>query len=491
MKTPADFDTAEIFKGLMETVKNNYPNADLDMVGLAYEFAEKAHGEQKRASGEPYINHPLRTAITLAEMRMNLPIVIAALLHDVPEDTVISLKEIEKNFGEDIALMVEGITKLGKLKYRGVERYAENLCKMFLAMSRDIRTIFIKFADRLDNLKTLSALSPEKQKRIALEVIEIYAPIANRLGMGEIKGQLEDEAFRYVYPKEYEYVKGLIDDRVKEKEDYIERVCQILKDELKNSEVPVEDVYGRRKHLWSLYRKILRYNWDLNKIFDIFAVRVIVPTLADCYAAMGIVHQKWKPLKGRIKDYIAQPKPNGYQSLHTTVFCEDGEVLEIQIRTEQMHEASEYGIAAHWHYDETGKKDNIRQVKLQWLEELAKIQKEIKGVNFLQSLEEMKIDLFQNRIFVFTPKGDVIELPEESTPVDFAYAVHTDVGKKCIGARINGEMVSLDRKLFSGDVVEIITDRNRKCPSVDWLKFVKTKGAKDKIKTAVKQNKRM
>jgi GTP pyrophosphokinase len=477
-----------LFEQLIQTIKKNYPNANLDMVQLAFEFADEAHKGQLRVSGEPYINHSLNTAIILAEMKLNPSIVIAGLLHDVPEDTNVTLKEIEKNFGKDIALMVEGITKLGKLKYRGVERYAENLRKMFLAMSRDIRTIFIKFADRLDNLKTLYVLPPEKQRRIALEVIEIYAPIANRLGMGEIQGRLEDEAFRYLSPNEYQYVKSIIDERALKKEDYIQRICEIVKDELKKYNINVIDVHGRIKHVWSLYRKLLRYNWDLGKIHDILAVRVIVSTLSDCYGALGIIHQRWKPLKGRIKDYIAQPKPNGYQSLHTTVFCEEGEIVEIQIRTQKMHEEAEYGVAAHWFYDEKGKKDDITPPKLKWLKELVDLQKKLKNSkSFLESLEEFKVDIFQNRIFVFTPKGDVIELPEDSTPVDFAYAVHSEIGNKCVGAKVNEEMVSLDTKLRSGDIVEIIIDKNRKKPSADWLSFVKTKGARDKIKAAVKQ----
>lgn len=386
-----------LFEQLIQTIQKNYPNADLDMVRLAFDFAEHAHGEQKRVSGEPYINHPLRTAITLAEMKMNLPIVIAGLLHDVPEDTNIKLEDIEKNFGKDIASMVEGITKLGKLKYRGVERYAENLRKMFLSMSKDIRTIFIKFADRLDNLKTLSVLPPEKEKRIALEVIEIYAPIANRLGMGEIKGQLEDEAFRYIHPKDYQWVLDLIKENVFAKEDYIQKVCNIIKSELKKNGIEVVDVHGREKHLWSLYRKLVRYNRDIDKIHDFFAVRVIVDNLSDCYAALGIIHQLWKPVKGRIKDYIAQPKPNGYQSLHTTVFCEDGQIVEFQIRTLVMHEEAEYGVSAHWVYDETGKRKDARGAQIKWLEDLAKIQKETRGgEEFLSSLEELKVDIFQN-----------------------------------------------------------------------------------------------
>ena len=448
------------------------------MVRLAFEFANDAHHGQLRKNGEPYIIHPMNAAITLAEMNMNLPLIVTALLHDVPEDTAVTIADIQKNFGDEVAHLVAGVTKLGKIKYRGVERYIENLRKMFVAMAEDVRVILIKFVDRLHNLRTLESLEPKKQYRIALESLEIYAPIANRLGMGEMKGLIEDEAFKYVYPKEYLWVKGLAEPYLKEKEAYVESIRKKLADELVLEGIETISVHGRTKRLYSLYLKLLKYDKDITKIHDLIALRIIVKDIAACYAALGIIHKLWRPLKGRIKDYIAQQKPNGYQSLHTTVFCEDGQVVEFQIRTQEMHEEAEYGIAAHWHYDEGGSKAPPK--KLQWVIELAEIQKE--AMKRLQDLETLKIDVFRNRIFVFTPKGDVIDLPEEATPVDFAYMIHTDLGNQCMGARVNDQLVTLERPLKSGDVVEIIRDRSRKGPNADWLKFVKTSHAKNCVR---------
>jgi GTP pyrophosphokinase len=476
---------------LLQTIKKYHPRADLEMVELAYDFANEAHRGQKRVDGSDYISHPLATAQKLAEMKLNAPIIIAGLLHDVPEETKVTLKEIEKNFGQDVASMVEGITKLGKIKYRGIERYIENLRKMFIAMARDLRVVIIKFADRLHNLQTLEALPPHKRLRIAQETLEIFAPIANRLGIGELKGALEDEAFRYVYPEEYKWVEGLVKKRLEKEEEYLKKVIKHVKGELTREGIKYISVHGRTKHFFSLYKKLLKHDRDINQIHDLIAVRIVVKDLADCYATLGIVHKKWKPLKGHIKDYIAQPKPNGYRSLHTTVFCEDGEIIEIQIRTAEIHEETEFGIAAHWHYDESGK-DSFRdqQTKhsknLKWIGELARWQKEIQENQ--KHLEELKIDVFQTRIFVFTPKGDVIDLPENSTPVDFAYHVHTELGNKCVGAMVNDQMASLDTKLSSGDVVKIILDKNRKGPSPDWLNFVKTNLAKHKIRSQVKHD---
>jgi len=469
---------------LLQTIKAYHPKADLEMVQLAYDFATEAHKGQKRLNGEDYITHPLATAQKLAEMKLGIPIIIAGLLHDIPEETKITLKEIEKNFGKDVASMIEGITKLGKIKYRGIERYIENLRKMFLAMARDLRVIIIKFADRLHNLQTLEALPPHKRLRIAQETLEIYAPIANRLGIGELKGALEDEAFKYVYPEEYKWVKNLIKDRLEKKEEYLKKIIKIIKNELTKEGIKYLSIHGRTKHLFSFYRKLLKYDRDVNLIYDLIAVRIIVKNVSDCYATLGIIHKKWKPLKGRIKDYIAQPKPNGYRSLHTTVFCEDGEIIEIQIRTKEMHEEAEFGIASHWQYDESGKESRLITKKLKWVEELTKWQKEIQENQ--KYLEELKIDVFRDRIFVFTPKGDVIDLPEDSTPIDFAYHVHTDLGNKCVGAIVNDQMASLDTKLNSGDVVKILIDKNRKGPSSDWLKFVKTSMARQKIKSQIK-----
>ena len=462
---------------------------DLDMIKLAYDFALEAHQGQKRKSGEAYIEHPLATAITLAKMGMDQPTIIAALLHDVPEDTNSSLVEIEKNFGAEVAKLVAGITKLGVIKYRGMEKYAENLRKMFISMAQDIRIILIKMADRLHNLKTLNALPKDKQKRIAQESLEIYAPIANRLGMGQIKGELEDLAFPYIYPKEYRWMQKEILPKIEMKMEYVQRVIEVVKKELNQRKIKIISIHGRAKRLYSLYQKLRKphYNGDASKIYDLVALRIIVPTIGDCYNTLGVIHHLWKPLAGRIKDYISQPKPNGYQSLHSTVFCLDGKIVEFQIRTPQMHTQAEYGIAAHWHYKEIlgkpkqiGDKGYSWPKKLSWVQDLVNWQKEIQDNQ--QYLKSLAIDFFHNRIFVFTPQGDVIDLPEGATPVDFAYHVHSWIGDHCSGAKINNRMTTLDEILKNGDVVEIITDKNRKGPSRDWLKFVKTGVAKSRIR---------
>lgn len=473
---------------LVKQLKKYCRPTDIDFVRLAYDFAAEAHKGQFRKSGEPYINHPLSAAYLLSKIKIDTNIIVAALLHDVPEDTNVSIQEIEENFGSDIAIMVTGITKLGKLKYRGMERYIENLRKMFVAMAEDMRVIIIKFVDRIHNLMTLDAHSPAKRHLIALESLEIYAPIANRLGMGEIKGTLEDLAFPYVFPKEYKKVKYLRDNQLAEESIYLDQVIKTTRKKLLDDGIKVLDIHGREKQLYSLYQKLLLKNWEIDKIHDIVAVRIIVPDLTNCYAALGTIHRLWKPLKGRIKDYVAQPKPNGYKSLHTTVFCNEGRVVEFQIRTEEMHKEAEYGIAAHWHYDEKGKLKKVPTKDIAWAQELAKIQKE--KLHNISDLESLKIDFFQNRIFVFTPNGDVIDLPENATPIDFAYYIHSEIGHKCNGARINDQMVSLDTALKSGDVVEILTDKNRKGPSPDWLKIVKTTAAKDKIKSYLNGAKR-
>lgn len=467
----------ETIDSLLEKMSNYTSSSDIEIVRLAFDFADNAHRGQTRKSGEPYIVHPLAAAHILADMRIDPIIITAALLHDVPEDTEITLDEIEKNFGAEIRSMVEGITKLGKLKYRGVERYIENLRKMFVAMAEDVRVMIIKFADRIHNLTTLGALPSQKQYRIALESLEIYAPIANRLGMGDIKGQLEDLSFEYVYPKEFERVKQIRDEKLKGKEEFLKKIQSDIEEELSEAGINHASIHGRNKRLYSLYQKLQRKNNDIAQIYDLVAIRILVPTIADCYAALGILHKRWKPLKGRIKDYISQPKPNGYQSLHTTVFADNGEIVEFQIRTSEMHDEAEFGIASHWHYDEQGSRRPAKDIK--WVKELAEIQKEI--LNKLSDLEEIKVDFLQNRIFVFTPKGDVIDLPEGATPVDFAYHIHTEIGNKCGGARINEQMASLDTELKNGDVVEIIMDKNRKGPSQDWTKFVKTHTAKAHI----------
>ena len=481
METPNKQQTVET---LIEQIATYDKKADLDLVRLAFEFAAKAHDGQFRKSGEPYIVHPLAAAHILAHMRIDPTIIIATLLHDVPEDTHVTLEEIEKNFGSEIASMVRGITKLGKLKYRGVERYIENLRKMFVAMAEDVRVMIIKFADRIHNLQTLGSLPPPKQYRIALESLEIYAPIASRLGMDEMKGELEDLAFQYVYPAEYQRIKKMREEKLSGKEEYFERIEHKAHEELKAAGIPVTSIQGRNKRLYSFFQKLKRKENEITKIYDLFAIRILVPSVADCYATLGILHKIWKPLKGRIKDYISQPKPNGYQLLHTTVFGDDGEVVEFQIRTIAMHEEAEYGIAAHWHYDENGSRRPNREI--QWAKELAEIQRDI--LNKLSDLEAIKVDFLQTRIFVFTPKGDVIDLPEGATPVDFAYHIHSDIGNKCTGALVNDKMVSLETILKNGDVVEIIIDKNRKGPSQDWMEFVKTHTAKAHIRQSQKQS---
>ncbi|MSR85536.1 bifunctional (p)ppGpp synthetase/guanosine-3',5'-bis(diphosphate) 3'-pyrophosphohydrolase [Candidatus Uhrbacteria bacterium] len=463
------------------------PQADITTLKRAYQFADEAHGGQKRATGEPYIVHPLATAFTLAEMRLPVPILIAGILHDIPEDTQRTLEDVRAAFGDDVASMVAGITKLGKIKYRGMERYIENLRKMFLAMAADVRVVFIKFADRLHNLETLEVIPPKKQYRIALESLEIYAPIANRLGMGEMKGRLEDAAFKYIYPKEYEWAKNLAKTTREDKQEYLDRVTRLTQETLEQAGLKNVRLHGREKHLYSLYRKLLKNERSIARIYDLIALRIIVDSVADCYAALGIIHSRWTPLKGRIKDYIAQPKPNGYRSLHTTVFCEDGEIVEFQIRTKAMHEEDEFGIAAHWAYDEQGKyrtsTSPMGGAPPAWVHELADIQQELADKKqFVQSLEDIKIDIFHDRIFVFTPKGDVIDLPEDSTCVDLAYAIHTEIGNTCTGAKVNEEVTPLDRVLKNGDMVEILTDKSRKGPNPDWNKFVKTRHAKVKIR---------
>lgn len=466
------------FQTLLKTIKLSHPEADLEMVKLAFEFAKNAHAGQKRMSGEEYIYHPLATAQTLADIKLSPTIVIAGLLHDVPEDTKYTLKDIEKDFGEDVASLVNGITKLGTIKYRGMERYIENLRKMFIAMAEDLRVILIKFADRLHNLKTLYALPRNKQIRIASEVLEIYAPIANRLGMYEMKGLLEEEAFKYLYPKEYNWIKQIVEEQKKAKEKHLEKNIEFIRQVLRKEKIDFIEVKGRVKQLYSLYQKLLKHDKDINRVYDFVALRIIVKDVPTCYAVMGIIHKEMKPLKGRIKDFIAQPKPNGYSSLHTTVFTPEGEIVEVQIRTKEMDEEAEYGIAAHWYYDEKG---SIRpDKKMKWIKELTKWQKEVTENQKL--LERLKIDVFQDRIFVFTPKGDVIDLPRESTPIDFAYHVHTEIGNQCVGALINNHIAPLDTALKSGDMIEILIDKNRKYPNQDWLKFVKTTVAKGKIR---------
>lgn len=474
---------------LLKKLRVQFPKADLGMVELAYDYAVRAHQGQLRTSGEPYINHCVACAINLTSMRVDLVTIQAGLLHDVPEETSYTVADIKENFGPEVAKLVEGITKLGKLKYRGMERYVENLRKMFLALSEDIRVILIKFADRIHNLETLGSLPEEKRKRIALESMEIFAPLAHRLGMWETKGQLEDLSFKYLEPDEYAWVEKLSKENAPAKEKTLARAIHQLKRALaKEPHLQVVRIDARAKHLYSLHKKLLRHGRDPGHIYDLIAGRIVVETVAECYMVLGIIHQLWKPLRGRIKDYIAHPKPNGYQSLHTTVFVGPGEIIEFQIRTKAMDDEAMYGVAAHWYYIEKGKPKHgahNKEPQLRWVSELLKLQNEMQDTT--EYLESVKINLFDDHIFVFTPKGDVIDLPEEATPVDFAYHIHSDVGNGCSAARVNNILAPLSMKLKSGDVIEIIVDKKRN-PSRDWLQFVKTRNAREHIKQALSQS---
>ncbi len=467
-------------KQIINKVKKNNPGADIKLLERAYEFASQAHGSQKRETGEPFIEHSLHTAFLLAQIRADFNTVIAGILHDIPEDTEYSIEEIKAEFGQEVADLVEGVTKLSKIKYRGEERYTESLRKMFLAMSEDLRVILIKFSDRLHNLRTLEALPEKKRHRIAQETLEIYAPIAGLLGIWRFKWQMEDICFKYLYPEEYKKLEYKYEvEKKTERNQYIQKVINILGKKLKETSIDFK-IESRFKHLYSIYQKMQKKDRKFHEIHDVFALRVIVPTVSDCYKILGIIHSLWKPKSGRIKDYIAVPKPNGYRSLHTTVFGPENKATEFQIRTQKMHEEAVYGIAAHWHYKQ---KDSKKQIKSpRWVTEILNLQRQTDDTN--DFINKVKFDIFHDRIFVFSPKGDVFDLPEEATPIDFAYAIHTEVGNKATGALVNDKMASLDRPLKNGDLVEIITDRKRKGPSRDWLKFIKTNRARDKITQA-------
>ena len=486
---------------LLKIRKIPFSEKQKERIVKAYKFAEKAHQGQKRASGDDYFIHCVFAAKTLVRMGLGSITVSAALLHDVYEDTEVSLAEIRKEFGKEIAFIVEGVSKLSKVQLKGSDDdyYLNNLQKMFLAMAADIRVILIKLADRLHNMETLSALPKEKQQRIAKETMEIFVPIANRLGIGEIKGQLEDLCFKYLDPRNYKYVLDLEKEVYPLREKYVNEVIKTLKKKLKEESIDFLDIHGRAKHYYSLYNKLQRYEKDIEKIYDLAAIRIVVPRVADCYEVLGVVHKNYKPLIGRIKDYISLPKPNGYKSIHTTIFGPQGKILEVQIRTEKMHDEAEYGIAAHWIYDQ-GKAGRwksfifgdkhlpkVPDEKIDWVKQLKEWHKQTGGGTdeFWKSL---KIDFFQNHIFVFTPNGDVVELPEGSTSIDFAYKIHSEIGDKTSGVKINGKMSSLDTVLINGDLVEVITTKNSKLPSRDWLNFVKTAQAKDKIKTALRKS---
>lgn len=456
------------------------------LIEKAYNFAEKAHNGQLRKSGEPYFTHVANTAKNLADLGMGSTVVIAGLLHDVLEDTNISKEEFTKEFGEEITDLVEGVTKLGKVKYKGFERNVENLRKFFISVAKDIRVVVIKLADRLHNIETLEFVRPDKQKRIALETLEIYAPLANRLSMGRLKGRLEDAAFKYVYPKEYEEVKKLLEEKKDAKENYLIEVKNILNKKLKIEKVVDYKIDYRQKHLYSLWRKLIKYNMDINKIYDIIAMRIMVSTVADCYHVLGIIHGEWTPVPNRFKDYIALPKSNGYQSLHTTVFTGTGGIIEIQIRTHEMHEQAENGIAAHFEYKEKSNNKNMNERQLDWVHQLRELNQD-KNTKPAKLLENIKMDFFKDRVFVFTPLGDIIDLPEGSSVIDFAYAVHTDLGDHMQGAKVNGKNCALSTKLKTHDIVEIQENKNTK-PSAKWLSYAKTGLAKRKINGHLKNN---
>lgn len=462
----------------------NHPGADTSVLQKAYDFAVEAHKGQLRKSGEPYIKHPLHTAYLLTEIKADLATVAAGLLHDVPEDTERTLEEVEQEFGPEIGNLVKGITKLGKIKYRGIERYRENLRKMFLAMTNDLRVIFIKFCDRLNNLRTIESLPEEKQKRIARETLEIYVPIAGLLGISRLKWQMEDICFKVLYPDEFrdlEY-KYEVEKKV-ERNQFFQRVKNDLTPKLKEAGIDYE-LEMRFKHLYSIYKKMQEKNRKFDEIYDVFALRIIVPTVNDCYKVLGIIHTLWKPNSGRFKDYIAVPKPNGYKSLHTTIYGPEEKATEFQIRTKEMHEENVYGLAAHWYYKHNEEKFGYTPPN--WVKEIIEVQKEVLDTDEL--VKKIKLEVFQDRIFVFSPKGDVFELPEQSTPIDFAYAVHSNIGNKAASVLINNKLGKLDQELKNGDMVKIITEKNREYPNQDWLKFVRTRRAKDRIKQYAKKS---
>lgn len=460
------------------------PNYDIEFIGRAFDLATKKHDGQFRKSGEPYIIHPMAVVKILAEFGMDEVTLVAGLLHDVVEDTDYTKEELINDFGEEVALLVDGVTKLGAIVFESIEaRQAENLRKMFLAMSKDIRVLIIKLADRLHNMRTIKYMPEKKIQDKCSETLDIYAPLASRLGMYAIKFELEDIALKYKEPEAYKNLAMQINQRKTQREDLINHIIEQVKGSLDEMGIHY-DIYGRSKHFYSIYRKMKFQNKQLDEIFDLTAIRVIVDTVKDCYAVLGIVHTMWRPIPGKFKDYIAMPKPNMYQSLHTTVLDENGEPFEIQIRTYDMHKIAEYGIAAHWKYKE-GIAQDTEELKLAWLRQTLEWQKEMNDPK--EFMETLKVDLFATQVFVFTPRGEVLELPAGSTPLDFAFKIHSAVGYKCVGAKVNGKIVPIDYVLQNGNIVEIITSSNSSGPSMDWLKIAKTSSARSKIRAWLKK----
>ena len=487
VKAPGDYeDPDQLFDMLIARIRKYHPSTDVSMIRKAYETAKKAHGDQCRKSGEPYIIHPLWVAIILADLEMDKETIAAGLLHDVVEDTKVSEDEIREMFGEEVSLLVDGVTKLGRLSYSSdkLEVQAENLRKMFLAMAKDIRVIIIKLADRLHNMRTLQFMTPEKQKEKAKETMDIYAPIAQRLGIPKIKTELDDLALKYSQPEVFFDLVRQINARKTEREEFVEQIVKEVSAHMKNANIKAE-VNGRVKHFFSIYRKMVNQDKTVDQIYDLFAVRIIVDSVKDCYAALGVIHELYTPIPGRFKDYIAMPKPNMYQSLHTTLMSSVGQPFEIQIRTQEMHKTAEYGIAAHWKYKESndGKKsvEAQEEEKLSWLRQILEWQRDMSDNREFLSLIKGDLDLFAEDVYCFTPQGDVKNLPNGSTPIDFAYAIHSAVGNKMVGARVNGKLVNIDYKIQNGDRIEILTSQNSRGPSRDWLNIVKSTQAKNKI----------
>ena len=468
----------------LSKIESYNPNYDMDLIARAYDVADEMHRHQLRKSGEEYIIHPVAVAEILADLGMDQETIAAGLLHDVIEDTPYTLEDMEKEFGEEVAELVDGVTKLSALKFESKEeRQAENLRKMFLAMSKDIRVLIIKLADRLHNLRTINYMTHEKIIEKCQETLDIYAPLASRLGIYSMKMELEDIALKFLEPNAYYDLAEQVSERKGERESAINKVVEEISKAL--DEIGIQhETYGRSKHFYSIYKKMKYQHKTLDEIFDLMAVRIIVNTVRDCYAALGLVHTMWTPIPGRFKDYIAMPKPNMYQSLHTTVIGDSGRPFEIQIRTQEMHRIAEYGIAAHWKYKE-GITDDKEEVKLSWLRQALEWQKDVNDPK--EFMESLKMDLFSNQVFVFTPQGDVIELPAGATPLDFAFKIHTDVGCKCVGAKVNGKMVTIDHPLENGNIVDIVTSPNAPGPSIDWLKIAKSSSARNKIRQWLKK----